>query len=75
MPSLGSTRTCAKQLASRRGLKNSLETELARKIDHPLNAIFKSNLQAIIAQRRCGNDVFQHVYSKGAMGLSSASAL
>src|SRR6266699_5055403 len=57
------------------GLEDSPETKETRKIDDALNAVLKPKLQAIIAKCFCGNDVLQHLYSRGAIVLSCASAL
>src|ERR1039458_8048102 len=56
-------------------LEDSLETEMGREIYHALNAVLESKVQAIIAEGFCANNVHQHVYSKGAIGLSCASLL
>ena len=41
-------------------LEDSTKAEIGREIDHALNAVLESKMQAIIAERLCGNDVLQH---------------
>jgi hypothetical protein len=41
-------------------LEDSLETEKGREIYHALNAVLEPKVQAIIAERFCGNNVHQH---------------
>src|ERR1022692_2116853 len=56
-------------------LEDSVEAEIGREIDHALNAIFEPKMQATIAERFCGNNAFNTIYSRGAMGLSCAACL
>lgn len=41
-------------------LEDSVEAEMGREIDHALNAVLEPKMQAIIAERSCGNNVLQH---------------
>src|ERR1017187_9818679 len=41
-------------------LAGTLEAEIWRDIDPPLNAIFEPKMQATIPERFCGNNVLQH---------------
>ena len=57
-------------------LKDSAKAERGCEIDHALNAVLEPKRQAIIAGRSfCNKMSFDMIYSRGAMGLISASAL
>src|ERR1019366_8523864 len=51
-------------------LEDSSEAEMGREIDHALNAVLEPKMQAIIAERLCGNDVLQHGLLQRRNGLA-----
>jgi hypothetical protein len=41
-------------------LEDSLKAEMGREIDHTLSAVLEPKIQAMIAERSCGDDILQH---------------